>query len=146
MVMALHVVCRLESGMSDTLIVYDDDSAGVSAACLASCSLYLFSLMPNSTFNTVLLKEPMVRPSCFLMRDSHPSGRRSSIKIDSKSSTRPPKMVRSVEELCEQKGMRTSENLARRKVSHFELPKTLWKVLSVKFGLLARASTLRLAE
>lgn len=71
--------------------------AGAGAA--AADGTTFFSSMASSTLSTVRLKVVIVSPWRFRMRGSHPSGRRSSMRMVSRSRIRPPNIVSIVDEL-----------------------------------------------
>jgi len=69
------------------------------AAVELASAAYLLSSIPNATLRTVGCKDAIVKPKGSLILDSHPSGRRSSMRMDSRSEARLPNIVKIVEEL-----------------------------------------------
>ena len=69
------------------------------AAVELASAAYGRSSIPNITLKTVGCKDAIVKPKGSLILDSHPSGRRSSMKMDSRSETRLPNIVKIVDEL-----------------------------------------------
>ena len=61
--------------------------------------MYSFATVPISILRILKIDAVNVRPFLLLTRDSQPSGIRSSIRIDWRSSTRPPNIVRKNEAL-----------------------------------------------
>jgi hypothetical protein len=73
-------------------------SFSAAAVELASAA-YLRSSIPNATLRIVGWKDAIVKPKGSLILDSHPSGRRSSMRMDSRSEARPPNIVKKIEAL-----------------------------------------------